>query len=84
MLAAKRTALTQGRERSDAGRSRRGPERFHPIGTGAGKRETRAGGRARVHVDVVPAGSLAGAHRQPDGRAKLQERMAAIRRLIEQ
>ena len=64
VLAAKRTALTQGREGIDPRGSRSGPERFHPVGAGPGKRETRAGGRARMHVDVVPAGRVAGTRRR--------------------
>ena len=34
-------------------------ERVHPVGAGAGEREAGAGGRARVHVDVVPARRVA-------------------------
>ena len=63
VLSAKRTALTQSREvitRDDLDSCRQG---FHPLGAGTGKRETRAGRRARMHVDVVSARSLAGARR---------------------
>ena len=67
VLAAKRTALTQGREDITADDLEAGARRFHPVGAGAGKREARAGGRARVHVDVVPAGRVADGSPSPTG-----------------
>ncbi len=64
VLAAKRRALSRGREaiaREDLAGGRRG---LHPVRPGAGEGEAGAGGRAGMHVDVVPARGVADARRR--------------------
>ena len=63
VLAAKTDRTHPGTRPSHSRGPRSGVERLHPVGARAGERETRTGRRPRMHVDVVPAGSVEGTRR---------------------